>query len=244
MKLKSVGIKNIKLPVSIREKAGALQETVASISLHADIPKHYRESCVSTFIAVLNKHQDDMSVNILAKLLAEVQDELQAEAAQLEMSFPYFIEKKAPVTLTASLMEYPCRFTGSVGKDEDFMLSVWVPVTTLCPCSKEISAGGAHNQRAEVNLNIKFSGFVWLEDLIDLVESAASSQVYALLKRPDEKYVTELAYKNPMFVEDVVRRVAELAKKHEGIYWFSVSVESFESIHKHSAYAYVDSSEI
>ena len=244
MKLKSVGIKNIKLPVSIREKAGALQETVASISLHADIPKHYRESCVSTFIAVLNKHQDDMSVNILAKLLAEVQDELQAEAAQLEMSFPYFIEKKAPVTLTASLMEYPCRFTGSVGKDEDFMLSVWVPVTTLCPCSKEISAGGAHNQRAEVNLNIKFSGFVWLEDLIDLVESAASSQVYALLKRPDEKYVTELAYKNPMFVEDVVRRVAELAKKHEGIYWFSVSVESFESIHKHSAYAYVDSSKI
>ena len=244
MKLKSVGIKNIKLPVSIREKAGALQETVASISLHADIPKHYRESCVSTFIAVLNKHQDDMSVNILAKLLAEVQDELQAEAAQLEMSFPYFIEKKAPVTLTASLMEYPCRFTGSVGKDEDFMLSVWVPVTTLCPCSKEISAGGAHNQRAEVNLNIKFSGFVWLEDLIDLVESAASSQVYALLKRPDEKYVTELAYKNPMFVEDVVRRVAELAKKHEGIYWFSVSVESFESIHKHSAYALVDSNEI
>ena len=244
MKLKSVGIKNIKLPVSIREKAGALQETVASISLHADIPKHYRESCVSTFIAVLNKHQEDMSVNILAKLLAEVQDELQAEAAQLEMSFPYFIEKKAPVTLTASLMEYPCRFTGSVGKDEDFMLSVWVPVTTLCPCSKEISAGGAHNQRAEVNLNIKFSGFVWLEDLIDLVESAASSQVYALLKRPDEKYVTELAYKNPMFVEDVVRRVAELAKKHEGIYWFSVSVESFESIHKHSAYAYVDSSKI
>jgi len=244
MKLKSVGIKNIKLPVSIREKAGTLQETVASISLHADIPKHYRESCVSTFIAVLNKHQDDMSVNILAKLLAEVQDELQAEAAQLEMSFPYFIEKKAPVTLTASLMEYPCRFTGSVGKDEDFMLSVWVPVTTLCPCSNEISAGCAHNQRAEVNLNIKFSGFVWLEDLIDLVESAASSQVYALLKRPDEKYVTELAYENPMFVEDVVRRVAELAKKHEGIYWFSVSVESFESIHKHSAYAYVDSSEI
>jgi len=244
MKLKSVGIKNIKLPVSIREKAGTLQETVASISLHADIPKHYRESCVSTFIAVLNKHQDDMSVNILAKLLAEVQDELQAEAAQLEMSFPYFIEKKAPVTLTASLMEYPCRFTGSVGKDEDFMLSVWVPVTPLCPCSKEISAGGAYHQRAEVNLNIKFSGFVWLEDLIDLVESAASSQVYALLKRPDEKYVTELAYENPMFVEDVVRRVAELAKKHEGIYWFSVSVESFESIHKHSAYAYVDSSEI
>ncbi len=242
MKLKSVGIKDIRFPVAIREKSKTLQETVASISLHADIPKRYRESCVSVFTAVLNKYQDDMSVNILARLLSEVQNELQAEAAHLEMTFPYFIKKKAPVTLTASLMEYTCRFTGSVGTNEDFMLSVWVPVTTLCPCSKEISAGGAHNQRAEVNLNVKFSGFIWLEDLIDMVESAASSQVYALLKRPDEKYVTERAYENPMFVEDVVRRVAEEAKQHKNIYWFSVSAESFESIHKHSAYAYVDSS--
>lgn len=244
MKLKTVGVKDIRFPVRIREKTGALQETVASISLHADIPKRYRETCVSTFIAALNKHQDDMSVKILARLLAEVQNELQAEATHLEMTFPYFIEKMAPVSLTASLMEYPCRFTGSVGKNEDFMLSVWVPVTTLCPCSKEISSGGAHNQRAEVNLNVKYNGFIWLEDLINLVESAASSQVYALLKRPDEKYVTEQAYENPMFVEDVVRRVAELAKKHKDIYWFSVSAESFESIHKHSAYAFIDSNEI
>lgn len=244
MKLTTVGVKDIKFPVRIREKSGTLQETVASISLHADIPKRYRETCVSTFIAALNKHQDDMSVNILAKLLSEVQEELQAEAAHLEMSFPYFIEKKAPVSQTTSLMEYTCRFTGSIGKDEDFMLSVRVPVTTLCPCSKEISAGGAHNQRAEVNLDVKFTGFIWLEDLIDMVESAASSQVYALLKRPDEKHVTEQAYDNPMFVEDVVRKVSELAKKHENIYWFSVSVESFESIHKHSAYAYVDSNDI
>ena len=244
MKLTTVGVKDIKFPVRIREKSGTRQETVASISLHADIPKRYRETCVSTFIAVLNKHQDDMSVNILAKLLSEVQDELQAEAAHLEMTFPYFIKKKAPVSQTTSLMEYTCRFRGSIGKDEDFMLSVRVPVTTLCPCSKEISTDGAHNQRAEVNLNVKFSGFVWLEDLIDMVESAASSQVYALLKRPDEKHVTEQAYDNPMFVEDVVRKVSELAKQHEDIYWFSVSVESFESIHKHSAYAYVDSNEI
>lgn len=244
MKLKTVGVKDIEFPVSIREKSGALQETVASISLHANVPRRYRETCVSTFIAALNKHQDDMSVKILAKLLADVQEELQAEAAHLEMTFPYFIKKRAPVSLTSSLMEYPCRFTGSVGQDEDFMLSVWVPVTTLCPCSKEISYGGAHNQRAEVNLNVKYSGFIWLEDLIDMVESAASCQVYALLKRPDEKYVTEKAYENPMFVEDVVRKVAGLAKNHEDIYWFSVSVESFESIHKHSAYAFVDSNEI
>jgi GTP cyclohydrolase I len=244
MKLKSVGIKDIKFPVSIREKSGNLQETVASISLHADVPKSYRDTCVSTFIAALNNHQDDMSVNILPTLLAEVKDELQAEAAHLEMTFPYFIKKKAPVTQTASLMEYTCSFTGSIGRKEDFILSTWVPVTTLCPCSKEISSVGAHNQRAEVNLNVKFKGFVWLEDLIDLVESAASSQVFALLKRPDEKHVTEQAFNNPMFVEDVVRKVAELATEHENISWFSVSVESFESIHKHSAYAYVDSTEI
>ena len=244
MKLTAVGVKDIKFPVSIREKSGKLQETVAKISLHADIPKRYRETCVSTFIAALNKYQDDISVNILSKLLLEVQEELQAEAAHLEMTFPYFVEKKAPISQTTSLMEYSCSFTGSVGKDEDFMLSVQVPVTTLCPCSKEISTGGAHNQRAEVNLNVKFTGFIWLENLIDMVESAASSQVYALLKRPDEKHVTEQAYDNPMFVEDVVRKVAEMAKKHLDIYWFSVSVESFESIHKHSAYAYVDSNEI
>ena len=244
MKLTTVGVKDIKFPVRIREKSGSLQETVASISLHADIPKVYRETCVSTFIAVLNKFQDDMSVNILAKLLSEVQNELQAEAAHLEMSFPYFIAKSAPVTETTSLMEYNCSFTGSIGKDEEFMLSVQVPVTTLCPCSKEISTGGAHNQRAEVTLNVRFSGFIWLEDMIEMVESTASSQVYALLKRPDEKHVTEQAYENPMFVEDVVRKVSEMAKMHKNIYWFSVSVESFESIHKHSAYAYVDSDEI
>lgn len=244
MKLTTVGVKDIKFPVRIREKSGTLQETVASISLHADIPKVYRETCVSTFIAVLNKHQDDMSVNILAQLLSEVQNELQAEAAHLEMSFPYFIAKKAPVTETTSLMEYNCSFTVSIGKDEEFMLSVQVPVTTLCPCSKEISSGGAHNQRAEVTLNVRFNGFIWLEDMIEMVESTASSQVYALLKRPDEKHVTEQAYENPMFVEDVVRKVSEMAKMHKNICWFSVSVESFESIHKHSAYAYVDSNEI
>jgi len=244
MKLTTVGVKDIKFPVSIREKSGNLQETVATISLHADVPKRYRETCVSTFIAALNRYQEDISVNILAKLLAEVREELQAEAAHLEMSFPYFIERQAPITKTSSLMEYTCSFTGIVGTREDFMLSVQVPVTTLCPCSKEISSGGAHNQRAEVNLNVKFSRFIWLEDLIEMVESAASSQVYALLKRPDEKYVTEQAYNNPMFVEDVVRKVAELAKSHRNISWFSVSVESFESIHKHSAYAYVDSNYI
>lgn len=244
MELKTVGIKNINYPIRVREKKGNLQDTVASINLHARMPRRYRETCVSTIISVLNKYQDDINVNILPALLAEIKEGLQAESARLEMTFPYFIEKKAPVSSTSSLMEYSCRFTCGIGRDEDFILSVWVPVTTLCPCSKEISESGAHNQRAEINLNVKFTGFIWLEDLIAMAESGASCEVYALLKRPDEKYVTEKAYGNPMFVEDVARKVAEMALAHPDIYWFSVGVESFESIHKHSAYAYIDSDEM
>jgi len=244
MKLKTVGIRDIKYPVSIKEKSGRCQSTVACISLQADMPRRYRETCVSTFITLLNKYQDNMSVSIFPALLAEVKESLQAEAAHLEMTFPYFLEKKAPISATPSLMEYTCRFIGGTGKNESFILSVWVPVTTLCPCSKEISSKGAHNQRALINLNAKFKGFIWAEDLISLVESCGSSEVYALLKRPDEKYVTEQAYHNPMFVEDVVRKVTEKAVNHPDIYWFSVGVESFESIHKHSAYAYVDSDDL
>lgn len=244
MKLQTVGIKNISYPIMVREKTGDHQETVASISLQVNMPRQHRETYVSTFIAVLNKYQDDMSVDIFPMLLEELKSELQAESAHMQMTFPYFIEKKAPVSGTKSLMEYTCRFTGGVGKNKDFVLSVWVPSTTLCPCSKEISEFGAHNQRAEVNLNVKFKGFIWVEDLIALVEQGASCEVFALLKRPDEKYVTEHAYNNPMFVEDVVRKVAETALKHPDIYWFSVGAESFESIHKHNAYAYVDSDEI
>ncbi|MCK5404977.1 MAG: GTP cyclohydrolase I FolE2 [Desulfobulbaceae bacterium] len=244
MKLKTVGIKNIRYPVRVREKNGARQETVAGINLHANMPSIYRETCVSTFISVLNKYQDDISVGIFPEMLQEIKEELEAESARIEMTFPYFIEKKAPVTATRGLMEYTCRFTGGIGKEEEFILSVWVPSTTLCPCSKEISRFGAHNQRAEINLNVKFNGFIWVEDLISLVESGASCEVFSLLKRPDEKYVTERAYENPMFVEDVVRKVAEMALEHPDIYWFSVGAESFESIHKHSAYAYVDCDEI
>lgn len=244
MKLKTVGVKDIKYPVKVRERAGGLQETVASINLHVKMPSRYRTTCVSTFVSLLNKYQDDLSVTILPALVRDVQEQLQAESTRVEMTFPYFIEKKAPVSQTASLMEYNCRFTCGTGPDEDFILSVWVPVTTLCPCSKEISDAGAHNQRAEVNLNVKYHGFIWVEDLIELIESAASCEVYALLKRTDEKHVTEQAYRNPMFVEDVVREVAGMALNHADIYWFSVGVESFESIHKHSAYAFVDSDAI
>lgn len=244
MKLKNVGIKDILYPVKIREKSGGLQATVASINLQANLPKDYRETCVSTFISVLNTYQDEMSAPIFPDLLQETQDRLQADSTRLEMTFPYFLEKEAPVSATTGLMEYTCCFTGEMGKEEDFILSVWVPGTTLCPCSKEISSAGAHNQRAEINLNVKYKNFIWAEDLISMVEQGTSCEVYSLLKRPDEKHVTEKAYENPMFVEDVVRRVAEQALDHPDITWFSVGAESFESIHKHSAYAYVDSNDL
>ena len=244
MKIQSVGIKDIQIPVRIREKNGGLQNSVATVSLQASMPGEYRESCVITFTSVLNKYMDELSVTNFPDLLAEVKEGLRAESARVEMSFPYFIEKKAPVTKTRSLMEYECSFTGEVGTDSDFILSVKVPITTLCPCSKAISEAGAHNQRAEVTLNVKFKKFIWVEELIRLIEDSASCELWALLKRPDEKHVTERAYENPMFVEDVVRKIAVSALDDTKITWFSASVESFESIHKHSAYAYVDSSEI
>lgn len=244
MKLKTVGIENIRYPIKIREKSGSHQETIATINLQANMPMKYRETCITSFLSILNKFQDDISIDIFSSLISEVKKELQAESARMEITFPYFVEKKAPITKTRSLMEYTCRFSNEDEKKKNMMVSVWVPGTTLCPCSKEISSVGAHNQRAEINLNVKFNGFIWIEDLIKMAEEGSSCQVYSLLKRPDEKFVTEEAYKNPMFVEDVVRKVAELASRNEDIYWFSVGVESFESIHKHSAYAFVDSSEM
>ncbi len=244
MKLHSVGIKNFTCPVSIREQNGKRQQTVATISLQAAMPRKLRGTCVGIFTDILAKYRQDIHATVFPKLLAELQNKLEAERAQMDMVFPYFIAKKAPVTGTKSLMEYECSFTGSMDTERKLLLQVIVPVTTLCPCSKEISDAGAHNQRAEVTLIVQPRKFIWLEELVQLVESCASCEVYALLKRPDEKFVTEKAYATPMFVEDAVRVVAQKALAHPDIGWFSVGVESFESIHKHSAYAYVDSDDL
>lgn len=244
MHIQTVGLKGLKTPVRVKEKGGSLQNTIATISMRARLSESHRDNCVEIFTSVLNDYLGELSVTSFSSILARLKEDLQAKSVRLEMTFPYFIDKKAPVSDTHSLMEYACGFSGGIGDDEGFILSVSVPVTTLCPCSKEISAGGAHNQRAEVTLNVKFNDFIWAEDLITMIEQSASCELYALLKRPDEKYVTEKAFNNPMFVEDVVRKVAVLALSDPRITWFSAGVESFESIHKHSAYAYVDSDEI
>lgn len=244
MKLQSVGVRGFTCPVSIREKTGSLQQTVATISMQAAMPHHLREDCAAVLIQALGRYREDISVSIFPRLLAEVLRQLEAERAEMNMTFPYFIAKQAPITRTTSLMEYECGLTGRIHHQEELLLSVRVPVTTLCPCSKEISLAGAHNQRAEVMLTVRPLRFIWFEDLITMVENCGSCQLYALLKRPDEKFVTEQAYANPMFVEDVVRMVSQQAMASGDIDWFAVGVESFESIHKHSAYAYVDSSDL
>lgn len=244
MHVQTVGLKGLKTPIQVKEKGGALQNTIATVSMRAQLADGNKENCVETFTTILNQSLGELSVASFSSILARLQEGLQAKSVRLDMTFPYFIDKKAPVSDTHGLMEYTCGFSGGIGDDEGFILSVSVPVTTLCPCSKEISSGGAHNQRGEVTLNVKFKNFIWVEDLIALMEQSASCEVYSLLKRPDEKYVTEKAFNNPMFVEDVVRKVAVTALENPNITWFSAGVESFESIHKHSAYAYVDSDEV
>jgi len=244
MSLHSAGINNFTCPVQIPEKDGGIQQTVATIHLMAHVPREQAAPCSNIMRAVLNEYLPNIHSGIFPELLSKIRSRLQAEEASLEMHFPYFIAKRAPVTGTISLMEYQCSFAADSSTGSEPLLTVVVPVTTLCPCSKEISEAGAHNQRAEVTLTIRPLAMIWLEDLIGLVETCGSSEIYALLKRPDEKFVTELAYAQPMFVEDVVRKVAQRVAALDDVAWFSVEVESFESIHKHSAYAFVDSRDL
>lgn len=241
--IQTAGITDIQLPVNIRQRDGGLQHTVSTMSLKVINPEEQPEG-LQEFTAVVNRYLEEISFTSFSSLLNDLQKTFHADSAELAMTFPYFLLREAPVTKTKGLMEYQCTFTGISGDKRDFILSVRVPVTTLCPCSKEISDFGAHNQRAEVHLNVRFGKFIWAEELIEIIEDSASCELYSVLKRPDEKYVTEKAYTNPMFVEDVVRKIAVAVDGHPAITWFSVSVESFESIHNHSAYAYVDSDEM
>lgn len=244
MAIHTAGVKNIKLPIKVMQKDGNIQDTIAEISLQTQIPTPLQPNCIGSITAIINRYIDKIAVSEFQNLLLDVQRFFKAESTQIDMSFPYFLEKKAPVSNTSGLMEYRCVFSGTVGRNNGFSLTVVAPVTTLCPCSKEISEAGAHNQRAEITITVRFRKMIWVEDLIELIEQCGSCELYSLLKRPDEKYVTETAFNNPMFVEDVVRKVALAALDHPDITWFSASVESFESIHKHSAYAFVDSGDL
>lgn len=243
IELEKVGVKNIRYPILVHDKKKKHQHTVANINMYVDLPHHFKGTHMSRFIKVLNKYHGEISVHNFTDILDNMKEKLNAASAHLEVEFPYFIEKKAPVSGEKGLVDYSCRFTGrsNDGKGEkDFVITVTVPVTSLCPCSKEISERGAHNQRSIVTVNFRFEKFIWIEDVIEIIEKSASCEIYSLLKRPDEKYVTERAYDNPRFVEDLVREIFLKLNGREEITWFSIEAENFESIHNHSAYAYVE----
>ena len=235
-----VGVKNIHYPIVVLDKSKDRQHTVARINMYVDLPHHFKGTHMSRFIEILNEHHGEISIEGIDAILLEMKERLEASSAHLELEFPYFIEKRAPVSGARGLMEYQCRMLGSLGEVGDFILGVTVPVTSLCPCSREISARGAHNQRSAVSVQVRYRDHIWLEDLIEWIEACGSAPVYSLLKREDEKAVTEQAYDNPRFVEDIVRAVTEKLQGIENITWFRVECENFESIHNHSAYALVE----
>jgi len=236
-----VGVKDIRYPIVVLDKHRTQQHTVARVNMYVDLPHHFKGTHMSRFIEILNLYHGEISIDSMDAILQEMKERLEASRAHLEFDFPYFIEKRAPVSGARSLMEYQCQMLGTLGPERDFILGVTVPATSLCPCSREISERGAHNQRSLISVQIRYQGHIWIEDLVTWIEECASSPVYALLKREDEKAVTEQAYDNPMFVEDMVRAVTEKLAAVPEIIWFRVECENFESIHNHSAYALVES---
>jgi GTP cyclohydrolase IB len=240
IEINKVGVKNLKYPIVLQDKENEKQHTIASINMYVNLPHHFRGTHMSRFIEILNKYRREIDIHNMGEIMKEMKTNLEAEAAHLEIDFPYFIEKKAPVSGAKSLMEYQCKFTGMLNDKMKILLGVSIPILTVCPCSKEISEHGAHNQRGNINIQLQFKGFIWIEDIIQMVENCASGSVFSLLKREDEKFVTEKSYENPKFVEDVVRDVATKLNKQKNILWYKVEVESFESIHNHDAYACVE----
>ncbi|MBF0426120.1 MAG: GTP cyclohydrolase I FolE2 [Magnetococcales bacterium] len=236
-----VGVKEIRHPIVIRDRNLGSQHTIATINMFVNLPHQFKGTHMSRFLEVLAEHDRAISVESLPHLLEKIRSHLRAEQAHMDLEFPYFIRKVAPVSGAAALMDYKVRFSGLLDHHGfQLTLGVTVPVTSLCPCSKEISRYGAHNQRSHVTVTLRTREFVWIEEVIELVERNASCELYAILKRPDEKFVTERAYENPRFVEDMVRAVAADLDDDGRISWYSVESENFESIHNHSAYAFIE----
>jgi len=233
-----VGIKDIRHPVVVRDRSGGEQHTVASFNMYVSLPHNFKGTHMSRFVEILNDHEYEITVESFKRMIEEMTVLLNAQSGHVEMSFPYFVTKAAPVSAVKSLMDYEVSFIGEIDAGKpSVIVKILVPVTSLCPCSKKISDRGAHNQRSHITVTVKTRDFIWIEEIIDSVEKVASCELYGLLKRPDEKYVTEYAYDNPKFVEDIVRDVAIEFNKDERIAAYKVESENFESIHNHSAYA-------
>lgn len=239
--INKVGIKDIRHPVCVRERDGTEQHTIANFNMYVNLPHNFKGTHMSRFVEILNVPGREIAVDSFKDMLLEMTERLEAQSGHIEMAFTYFVNKAAPVSGVQSLMDYDVTFIGEIAQGQSTMnLKVVVPVTSLCPCSKKISEYGAHNQRSHVTINARINSLVWIEDLIDIAEQEASCELYGLLKRPDEKYVTERAYKNPKFVEDMVRDIAARLNQDQRIIAYAVESENFESIHNHSAYALIE----
>jgi len=241
LRIDKVGVRGLRFPIQVRDRAQTVQNTVATIGMFVDLPKEFKGTHMSRFVEALNAHGSIVHVENIMDILRSLQKRLNSATSHLEIEFPYFMSKTSPVSRKKSVMDYVARFDAAACGDEiDFVLTVKVHVTTLCPCSKAIAKYGAHNQRGLVTVALRFTKPVWIEDVVTMVESSASSELYALLKRQDEKFVTERAYENPVFVEDLVRNVALKLNAHPRVTWYKVEAENFESIHNHSAYASIE----
>ncbi len=239
--INKVGIKGIRHPVRVKDRSAGEQHTIATFNMYVNLPHNFKGTHMSRFVEILNNHEREISVESFQDMLREMTEVLDAESGHIEMSFPYFVNKTAPVSGVQSLLDYEVTIIGAITKGKaSTTLRVIVPVTSLCPCSKKISKHGAHNQRSHVTVTVTTTEFIWIEDLIDVVESEASCEIFGLVKRPDEKWVTERAYENPKFVEDMVRDVAVYFDEDPRIASYTIESENFESIHNHSAYALID----
>jgi GTP cyclohydrolase I len=239
--INKVGIKSIRHPVRVQDKSAGIQHTIAVFNMYVGLPHNFKGTHMSRFVEILNGHEREISVENFPTMLREMVERLEAETGHIEMHFPYFINKTAPVSGVQSFMDYDITLIGDICNGEIVTSTrVVVPVTSLCPCSKKISERGAHNQRSHVTVTARTADFVWIEEIVQLVEAEASCELFGLLKRPDEKYVTERAYDNPKFVEDMVRDVAARLNAEPRVEAYVVESENFESIHNHSAYALIE----
>jgi GTP cyclohydrolase I len=239
--INKVGIKDIYHPIRVKDRSRGEQHTIANFNMYVALPHNFKGTHMSRFVEVLHRNEREISVESFRDILAEMTEKLDAESGHIEMSFPYFVMKKAPVSGVESLMDYKASLIGEFHHGKaDLWLKVVVAATSLCPCSKRISDYGAHNQRSHITIKARVDGHMWLEELIEIAEKEASCEVYGILKRPDEKYVTERAYDNPKFVEDIVRDVAVRLNTEDRVRAYVVEAENFESIHNHSAYALIE----
>ena len=228
--INKVGVKGIRYPLLVLDRANGSQSTVAELGMYVDLPRQYRGTHMSRFLEVLNEHGNEFHIDSSSILLAAIQKRLKARVAHLEVEFPYFIKKQAPISRQTGLMDYTVRIEATLdGEEIDIVTMIAAGVTTLCPCSKAISEHGAHNQRGKVTVSFRAEKHVWFEEIIEVIESSASGSLYTLLKRVDEKYVTEQAYETPVFVEDVARNVAVRLNKRPEISWYKVEAENMRA---------------